>query len=177
MYVSLGLKATSATVAAATQGAIDTESIVIFMAVLVAVYGSAGGLQAVIITDFIQGILIILLSVLLIPFGLYAVGGFGALHEKVPSELFNLTSPSEGFTPFYVLMVSLVALSGVVAQPHHMEVAGSGKTEYEGRFGLSYGSLIKRACTADWTFIGVLCIRRCKSLLGILTSSRVFMGA
>jgi len=158
VYVSLGLKATSETVAAISGGQLSADTIVIFMAILVAIYGSAGGLQAAVITDFVQGLLIIVLSFLLIPFALQAVGGFGALHDKIVSPaIFSLTSPV-GFTPFYVLMVTFAALSGIVAQPHHMEVIGSGKTEYEGRFGFCYGSFIKRLCTVGWTFVGVLCI-------------------
>jgi Na+/proline symporter len=39
-----------------------------------------------------------------------------------------------------------------------MEVIGSGKTEYEGRFGYCYGCFVKRFCTVGWTFVGVLCI-------------------
>ncbi|MHC4620081.1 MAG: sodium:solute symporter family protein [Planctomycetota bacterium] len=157
VYVSLGLKATSETVAAVSGGKLSADAIVIFMAVLVAIYGSAGGLRAVIITDFIQGLLIIVLSFLLIPFGLREVGGFAALHDKIDAAYFSLTSPA-GFTVFYVVMVSFAALSGIVAQPHHMEVIGSGKTEYEGRFGYCYGCFVKRLCTIGWTFVGVMCI-------------------
>jgi len=155
VYVSLGLKATSETVSAISGGKISAEAIVIFMAVLMAAYGTAGGLRAVIITDFIQGLLIIVLSFLLIPFGLRAVGGFEALHDKVDAGFFELIS-STGFTPFYVLMVTMAAMSGIVAQPHHMEVIGSGKTEYEGRFGYCYGNFVKRLCTVGWAFVGVL---------------------
>ncbi|MHC4623525.1 MAG: sodium:solute symporter family protein [Planctomycetota bacterium] len=157
VYVSLGLKATSETVAAVSGGKLSADAIVIFMAVLVAIYGSAGGLRAVIITDFIQGLLIIVLSFLLIPFGLRQVGGFAALHDKIDAAYFNLTSPA-GFTVFYVVMVTFAALSGIVAQPHHMEVIGSGKTEYEGRVGYCYGCFVKRLCTVGWTFVGVMCI-------------------
>jgi len=155
IYVSLGLKATSETVAAISGGNVSAETIVIFMAFLVAVYGSAGGLGAVIITDFIQGLLIIVLSFLLIPFGLHAVGGFEALHDKVDARFFTLVS-SSGFTLFYVLMITLAAMSGIIVQPHHMEVAGSGKTEYEGRFGFCFGNFLKRFCTVGWAFVGVL---------------------
>ena len=157
VYVSLGLKATSETVAAISGGRLSADTIVIAMAVLVVIYGSAGGLGAVVITDFIQGLLIIVLSFMLIPFGLQQVGGFEGLHDKIDAGFFSLTSPT-GFTPFYVLMVTFAALSGIVAQPHHMEVIGSGKTEYEGRFGYCYGCFIKRFCTVGWTFVGVLCI-------------------
>ena len=157
VYVSLGLKATSGTVAAISGGQLSADTIVIFMAFLVVIYGSAGGLAAVVITDFIQGLLIVVLSFMLIPFGLQAVGGFEALHDKVEAGVFSLTSPA-GFTPFYVVMVTFAALSGIVAQPHHMEVIGSGKTEYDGRFGYCYGCFIKRFCTVGWTFVGVLCI-------------------
>ena len=69
--------------------------------VIVLIYGAAGGLRAAYWTDLIQGLCIVLLSLLLIPFGLTALvekfgdpatmsmfDGFRIMHEQVPPEYF-----------------------------------------------------------------------------------------
>ena len=55
-------------------------------------------------------------------------------------------------------MISLSGLVGIVVQPHIMGVCGAGKTEFEGRFGFTFGNFMKRFCTIAWTFIGLACI-------------------
>jgi hypothetical protein len=59
---------------------------------------------------------------------------------------------------FYIVMLSLTALAGIVVQPHIMGVCGAGKTEFEGRFGFTFGNFLKRFCTIAWTFTGLACI-------------------
>ena len=79
------------------------------LAGIVIVYGVLGGLTAAYWTDLIQGIFIILLSVLLIPFGLWALvknfgdpstqgfmDGFTIMHERVPGDFFQSVYRSGG---------------------------------------------------------------------------------
>lgn len=147
------------------------------MTVMFVAYGMAGGLGAAIVTDFVQGILTIVFSFLLLPFALQVAAnvagvdsGFAALHAGVPgrpgSELLSLTLTEEfaermgqePITLFYVIMLSITGLTGIVVQPHIMGVCGAGKTEFEGRFGFTFGNFIKRFCTIAWTFTGLACI-------------------
>jgi len=147
------------------------------MTVLFVLYGMAGGLGAAIITDFIQGVLTIVFSFLLLPFAFQAAArvagaasGFAALNQGVPgrsgSELLSLTVTEqvsglmgqEPITLFYVVMLSLTGLIGIVVQPHIMGVCGAGRTEFEGRFGFTVGNFIKRFCTIAWTFTGLACV-------------------
>ena len=147
------------------------------MTVMFVLYGMAGGLGAAIITDFIQGVLTIVFSFLLLPFALYvasrvsgAVGGFEALHQGVPGrsgrDLLSLTLTEEltsnmgqePITLFYVVMLALTGLIGIVVQPHIMGVCGAGRTEFEGRFGFTVGNFVKRFCTIAWTFTGLACV-------------------
>ncbi|EDL56024.1 sodium:solute symporter family protein, partial [Gimesia maris] len=143
------------------------EFAILAVTVMFVIYGMAGGLGAAIITDFIQGILTIIFSFLLLPFVFYEIGGFGMLHEQsdLKKGMLDLTvSPElaatmgEPITPFYVCMLSITALAGIVIQPHIMGVCGAGKTEYEGRFGFTVGNFLKRFCTVAWTFTGLACI-------------------
>lgn len=144
------------------------EYAVLVMTLMFVTYGMAGGLGAAIITDFIQGILTIAFSFLLLPFVFYMIGGFGMLHEQaaIKPGMLNLVADAqvaaslgkEPLTIFYVFMLSVTALTGIVVQPHIMGVCGAGKTEFEGRFGFTVGNFLKRFCTMAWTFTGLACI-------------------
>jgi Na+/proline symporter len=122
---------------------------------LFALFGVAGGLVATVNTDFIQGIFIIILSFMLIPFGLSAAGGFSGLHDRLDPQMFSLLAVKE-LSLFPVTMLVISGLVGIVAQPHHMAVAGSGKTEMNCRVGWCYGNFIKRLCTIGWALTGVI---------------------
>jgi Na+/proline symporter len=147
------------------------------MTVLFVAYGMAGGLNAAIVTDFLQGVLTIVFSFLLLPFALNVAAtvagtdnGFAALAQGLPTrsgeEILSMTltedflkrTGAEPITLFYVVMLSIGGLIGIVVQPHIMGVCGAGKTEFEGRFGFTFGNFIKRFCTIAWTFTGLACI-------------------
>ena len=144
------------------------EIAILAITALFVAYGMAGGLGAAIITDFVQGILTITFSFMLLPWVFGKIGGFQGLHSlgEVKQGMFDLFGRPEvaailGREPidlFYVVMLSLTALAGIVVQPHIMGVCGAGKTEFEGRFGFTFGNFIKRFCTIAWTFTGLACI-------------------
>ena len=104
----------------------------------------AGGLAAAIITDFVQGIMTIVFSFILLPFALEAVGGMAGLRQAISDpQMFSLVAPAEiGF--FYIAIIALNALIGIVTQPHTMGNCAAGRTESDGRFGYNVGSFIKR---------------------------------
>ena len=141
---------------------------ILFITVLFVAYGMAGGLGAAVMTDFVQGILTITFSFLLLPWVFAKIGGLHALRENADLKdgMFDLFGRPEiaqilGKEPisvFYVFMLSLTALAGIIAQPHIMGICGAGKTEFEGRFGFTVGNFIKRICTVAWTFTGLACI-------------------
>ena len=164
LQIGLMLLGTGKTASAMTGGAVSAELAIAVMTVLFLSYGLMGGLPAAIVTDFIQGIFIIVLSFLLVPYVIGGVGGFTGLHQQVPAEMFSLVAPAdppEGYdriTEYFILMVVINALVGIIAQPHHMEIGGAGKTEREARVGFTYGNMIKRLCTVAWAFTGVACI-------------------
>lgn len=133
-----------------------SETLIIWgVTALFVLFGVAGGLVATVNTDFIQGIFILVLSFLLIPFGLHAVGGFAGLHAKLDPQMFSLIALKE-LTLFKVSMLVVSGLVGIVAQPHHMAVAGSGKSEMNCRVGWCYGNFIKRICTIGWAVTGLI---------------------
>jgi Na+/proline symporter len=147
------IKGAALTVAGAT--GLPEAWIIWGVTALFVLFGVAGGLVATVHTDFIQGIFILVLSFLLIPFGLNAVGGFAGLHEKLDPAMFSLIAQKE-LSLFPVTMLIISGLVGIVAQPHHMAVAGSGKTEMSCRIGWCYGNFIKRLCTIGWALTGLI---------------------
>ena len=142
------------------------------IALVVTIYGVLGGLRAAYWTDLIQGVFIILLSVLLIPAGLDALvdklgdpttmdmlDGFRVMHEQVPDEYFAITeTPVRGDFPLhYIVAITLLNLVGIVVQPHFIAIGGgSAKTENTARIGLMAGTFMKRFCTVGWALTALI---------------------
>lgn len=142
------------------------------IAIIVTIYGVLGGLTAAYWTDLVQGIFIILLSALLIPFGLWALvtkfgdpatmsvwDGFTIMHERVSDDYFSLFSgPSAGEFPIqYIISLTLLALVGIVIQPHFIATGGgSAKSEDTARIGLVTGNFLKRLCTVGWALTALI---------------------
>ena len=149
------------------------EHVLVYVcALVVLVYGVLGGLRAAYWTDLIQGVFIILLSVLLIPAGLNALvekeaadkgvdpasmstmDGFRVMHEQVPDEYFKIVESPRGgeFPLYYIVAITLLNLVAIVVHPH-MAVTGGGsaKSEHSARVGLVVGNFLKRFCTIGWS--------------------------
>ena len=129
------------------------------IALVIMFYCVLGGLKAAVITDFVQGVLIIFLSFIIIPFGLIKVGWFSGLHERVPEYMFSLLgSPAASdYTALYVFSIVLINMVGIVVQPHIIQTGGGAAVdEMSARIGLCYGNYLKRFCTVGWALVGVL---------------------
>ena len=141
---------------------------------VVILYGVLGGLTAAYWTDLIQGVFIILLSILLIPYGLWALAakfggpgqtglmdGFKLMHQRVSDDYFSLFSgPSSGEFPIqYIVSLSLLGMVGIVVQPHFIATGGgSAKSEDEARVGLVVGNFLKRLCTVGWALTALIAL-------------------
>ncbi|RMF38978.1 MAG: hypothetical protein D6753_14820, partial [Planctomycetota bacterium] len=144
------------------------------LALIVIVYGVLGGLRAAYYTDLVQGIFIIILSILLIPFGLWqlvrqfgdpqtmsVMDGFHIMHQRVSADYFNLFGgPAAGEFPWhYIVALSLLGLVGIVVQPHFIATGGgSAKSEDEARIGLVVGNFLKRLCTIGWALTALIAL-------------------
>ncbi|MEA1996242.1 MAG: sodium:solute symporter family protein [Gemmatimonadota bacterium] len=150
---------------------ISGPAIIIFIGVIVLLYSWAGGMMAVYLTDFIQGIFIIILSFILIPFGLYQISvrfggtgmmdGFRIMHQKIPEEFFDIlgSAYASDFTWYYLLAVTAINLVGIVVQPHMIVVGGgTAKDELSARVGIMVGNFIKRFLTILWTLTGLIAL-------------------
>lgn len=154
------LRGAGAAISGATGGAVATEQAVVVLSLLFSTYVMAGGLVAAAYTDVLQGVMIIVLSVILVPAGLSRIGGLEGLHEKLAPAMFAITAPAgadEG-NVWFVIAMSVLGLVGIVVQPHVMSATGSGKTETEARVGMCYGNFIKRLLTIAWAFSGLIAV-------------------
>ncbi len=127
---------------------------------LVAVFIMLGGLKASAVVDAIQALLVVLISVILIPFGLAKIGGVKALHEKVPDVMFNLFGgdAASEYTWYSIGALLLVQLIGIAGSQHNMAIAGSAKNEFAARLGSVTGGFSKRFVTIAWAFCGLIAI-------------------
>ena len=147
---------------ASTGGMVNANMAIIAMTVLFVAYGIAGGLSAAIVTDFVQGLMTIVFSFLLLPFVLDAVGGLPGVRQAIGNpervkELFSLFGKAD-ISVFYVVVISFNALVGIVVQPHTLGICAAGKTEMEGRVGFMMGTFVKRFCTIAWCLTGFAAI-------------------
>lgn len=157
MSVKIGvmLKGAGALIESGTGMVIQTEVAIFAMTIMFVVYGAAGGLSAAILTDYLQGILTIIFSFLLLPFILSEVGGMCGVRATITDpQLLSLVAPGK-ISLFFVIMMAVQALVGIVAQPYIMGVCSAGKSEWEGRVGFVGGNLLKRFCTVAWCLTGI----------------------
>lgn len=150
------LKGAGKVISVATSNMISTDGVVFAMTVAFIIYSFFGGLVASAYATFIQGLMIILLSIMLIPLGIGEVGGVSGMRETLPANFFDLFSPEIGIGWFTILMLAINGVIGITAQPHMVSMCATGKTERDGRIGQTYGSFVKRAVTIGWAFTGLI---------------------
>lgn len=146
---------------------IDKETLIWITCTIVMIYGVTGGLAAAALTDALQGMCIIVLTVLLFPFcwgainiqfgGQGIMGALRTVHDRLPESYFEiLGSPSTmDFTWYYILALSLMAVSNTPAQAAFLTSNASAKNEFACRFGATVGSYIKRFCAVLWGFFAL----------------------
>lgn len=119
-----------------------------------------GGLKAAAIIDAFQGILIIILSFMMIPMGLHAVGGFAGLHEKVDASKFQLFGSEAGnqYAWYSILAIIFTSTVATIAGVNMGPAAASAKSEHALRMGTVMGGFGKRIVTIAWLFCGLLAL-------------------
>lgn len=149
---------------------IDRTWLTILLAIVILLYAVSGGLEAAFITDTIQGIFIILLSIMLIPFaigtindlhgGSGLIGAFETFHQVLPEAFFKvLGSPNlPQFTWYYILAFGIMGVFNTGIQANQLTAAGSARNDEIARDGFLIGIFIKRYCTVIWGFIAMILI-------------------
>jgi Na+/proline symporter len=164
MAVKIGvmLKGAGALIDAGTGGLIDADLAIPIITVLFIVYGMAGGLGGAIMTDFVQGIMTIVFSVMLLPVVLSEIGGLGGMRDTIASanldtDMLSLVAPGN-IGVFYITMLSVNTLFLIVAMPSVMGNCAAGRTEMDGRVGFMFGTFVKRVCTIAWCLTAIAAV-------------------
>ncbi len=145
------------------QSPVGKWSYYLIYTIIVGAYIVMGGLAATALNEAFQGVLIVVFSALLIPFGLSAIGGWDALKEKVPEHMLQMlvSNPAPGtlqvtfWTLLAILFVSLVQIHGIIG---NMSVSGSARDEFAARFGAVSGTYAKRIMIILWGVCGLIAI-------------------
>ena len=149
------LKGAGKVISQATGGDVSANTIVLAMTVIFLLYSFIGGLVATAWTDFAQGFLIIALSFLLVPLGWGLVGGMEGMRQTLEPHFFSLATPS-GIGVWFIMMLTINGLIGIISQPHQLAAVGTGKDEHTCRTGMFYGNFVKRICTVGWALVGLM---------------------
>ncbi|HYC70684.1 MAG TPA: hypothetical protein VEB66_05720 [Opitutaceae bacterium] len=126
---------------------------------VVGAYIVMGGMAAAAVNEGVQSVLIIVFSILLIPTGLSAIGGWDQLAVKVPRHMFDLFGSAGGaqFTAWSLLGILLVSIVQNGGLSHNMGICGSAKDEMAARSGVS-GTYLKRFMIILWAFAGLIAV-------------------
>ncbi|MFC1552521.1 sodium:solute symporter [Candidatus Latescibacterota bacterium] len=149
---------------------INESMLIWIVCLIVLVYTVTGGLMAAFISDTVQGVFIIILTFLLIPFAwakinlIYGGDSFydalTTIHAQLPEAYFDIFgSPSAiDFTWFYIVSIGIMSALNTPVQPNALVAIGSAKDEYTARFGFVTGLFMKRFCTVFWGILALAAI-------------------
>ncbi len=123
----------------------DLWQISIGLAVIAGVYTIYGGLRAVVVTDAMQAILIIIGTSLILWYGLDAVGGWETLVGHLDAEKIHLIKPARhDFLPWPgILGVALLGFYYWTLNQYFVQRALAARSLDEGRKGALFGGLLK----------------------------------
>jgi len=138
----------------------DPMMVYLVFAIIVSLYTVMGGFIAAAWTDVVQGFLIVIFSVMLIPLGLAKIGGFSGLHARVPDFMFNLfgSVTTSEYAWYTILAMILANLVSIIASAGMMQTAGSARNEMSARFGMIMGMYCKRFLMIFWALAGLLAV-------------------
>ncbi|MBD3385660.1 sodium:solute symporter family protein [candidate division KSB1 bacterium] len=147
------------------------EDILIWsLCLIIFLYTIAGGLEAAMYTDMLQGVFIMFLSIALIPFGLLKISslyngrgmldGFKIMHERLPESFFDIfgSITTIDFTWYYIIAVSIMAAINVAVQANQMTVNAAARDEFAARFGFVSGAILKRFFTVLWGAFALIAV-------------------
>jgi len=132
----------------------------IIYSAVVGAYMVLGGFMAAVITDAVQGILIVIFSVMLIPFGLHQLGGFAGMRAAIPegmTRIFGSATLSE-YTWYSIIAILITTLVGWFSSAHEITISGSAKDEFSARLGAVTGGFAKRLMTLAWIFCALIAL-------------------
>lgn len=124
--------------------------------VFIGMYVIMGGLKAAAMTDTLQGILIIIFSLMLIPLSLVRLGGWTEFSSRIPDHmLFVFGSGSNEFAWNSIAALVLITIIGITGHQGNMSMYGAARDEMTARIGSIGGAYTKRLLTIIWALCGL----------------------
>jgi SSS family solute:Na+ symporter len=124
--------------------------------VFVGLYIVLGGLKAAAVTDTIQGVLIIVFSVILIPLSLVHLGGWEEFAARIPDEmLFVFGAGNNEFAWNSIGALAVLTLVGITGHQGNMSLYGAARDELTARIACVGGAYTKRLLTIVWALCGL----------------------
>lgn len=149
---------------------IDENWLIIIVAFVTLLYASIGGLAAAFMVDLFQGVFIILLSILLIPFAMAKInvqfgsegflGAFQTMHRVLPASFMEIWgSPNLiEFSWYWIAGFSVMIVITTAVQANQMTACGSAKNDYTARYGFVTGMLLKRYSSVMWGVVALMTV-------------------
>lgn len=149
---------------------VDEKMLIAIVALVVVAYAVMGGLEAAFLTDTMQGIFIIILSLLLLPFAfnkvntLFGGEGISGVIEIARSQLSQARFEIWGsttmldFTWYFAIAWFVMTTINTVVQANNLVSTGSAKDEYTARYGFCVGIYLKRFTTLFWGITALVLI-------------------
>jgi SSS family solute:Na+ symporter len=149
---------------------INENMLIWVVCIVTIIYVLFGGLVAAFLTDMVQGIFIIILSIMMLPFGFAKVnqmyggsgvmGVFKTMHAQLPESFFEIFgSPNTiDFTWYYIAALAVMGMLNVIVQPNVLVATGSAKDEHSARFGFVAGNFMKRFCIVGWGVFALVAV-------------------
>ncbi len=146
---------------------INENMFIWIVALVTLLYSSLGGLAAVVLVDFIQGIFTIILSIMLIPFAMTKInsiyggegflGSFQTMHNVLPSSFMELWGSPHliEFSWYWILFFSIMIVITTAAQGNQLTAIGPAKDDYTARYGFVSGVLLKRYSNVLWGLLAL----------------------
>ncbi|HOX87481.1 MAG TPA: sodium:solute symporter family protein [bacterium] len=125
---------------------------------IVGIYTILGGLFAAVVTDVVQGLLIVFLSLALIPMGLSRLGGFEGLHRAVPDHMFQLFGSASDSEYTWYFVMSMVVINLIGLAPRSFTIGGSARDDKSARIGMVTGAFAKRFLMIGWALTGLIAL-------------------
>lgn len=145
---------------------LDPVVFYVLSSLLVASFIVLGGLTASAMVDCLQAVLVMIISIILIPFGLARTGGFSGLHARLPGHVFEIFGGAAGgdYTWYSICAFLFMSFVGINAAYGNMNIGGSARNELAARLGAVTGGFGKRFITISWGFVGLLALVLCPNL-------------
>lgn len=149
---------------------VNENWLILIVALVTLLYATIGGLAAAFLVDLVQGMFIILLSILLIPFAMAKInlhfgtggilGSFQTMHKVLPASFLELWgSPSLiEFSWFWIAGFSVMVIFATAVQANQMTACGSAKDDYTARYGFVSGMLLKRYSSVMWGIVALMTV-------------------